>query len=138
MPIFACSCDTVKFIVISLGTFHGAIAVPSVTRCRCSCHRRRRRRCRGYRCARATVATPVNGRAAARSGEWAQHFSNASCCCSDLDDGNHGSHLDRYLAAAVVGAASSDKSKINSISRFTLCFKSHLAEYQVPAHNCTR
>jgi len=33
---------------------------------------------------RAKVATPVNGnvklgRAAARSGEWAQHFSNASC-----------------------------------------------------------
>jgi len=58
--------------------------------------------------------------------------------CSDFDVGNHGSHLDKYLAAAVVGAASSDKSKINSISRFTLCFKSHLAEYQVPAYvRCT-
>ena len=32
-----------------LGPFHGAIAVPSVTRCRC-CRRRRRRR-RGHRCA---------------------------------------------------------------------------------------
>ena len=30
-----------------LGPFHGAIAVPSVTRCRC----RRRRRRRGHRCA---------------------------------------------------------------------------------------
>ena len=30
-----------------LGPFHGAIAVPSVTRCRC----RRRCRCRGHRCA---------------------------------------------------------------------------------------
>ena len=34
---------------------------------------------------RATVATPGEwqcklGRAAARSGEWAQHFSNTSCC----------------------------------------------------------
>ena len=53
---------------VSLGPFHGAIAVPSVTRCRC-CRRRRRRRRRGHRCAgggvqqwrRATVATP---------GEW--------------------------------------------------------------------
>jgi len=50
----------------SLGPFHGAIAVPSVTRCRC-CRRRRRRHC-GHRCAggvrqwrRPTVAT---------SGEW--------------------------------------------------------------------
>ena len=32
------------FIVRLLGPFHGAIAVPSVTRCRC-------RRCRGHRCA---------------------------------------------------------------------------------------
>jgi len=44
-----------------LDPFHGAIAVPSVTRCRCCCCRR----CRGHRCAggvqRATVATP---------GEW--------------------------------------------------------------------
>ena len=50
---------------MSLGPFCGAIAVPSVTlvtRCRC----RRRRCCCGHR------------RAAARSGEWAQHFSNAS------------------------------------------------------------
>jgi len=31
-----------------LGPFHGAIAVPSVTRCRCCC---RRRRYRGHRCA---------------------------------------------------------------------------------------
>jgi len=46
-----------------LGPFYGAIAVPSVTRCRC----RRRRRCCGH------------WRVAARSGEWAQHFSNASC-----------------------------------------------------------
>ena len=42
----------------------GHIAVPSVTRCRC---RRRRCCCCGHR------------RAAARSGEWAQHFPNASC-----------------------------------------------------------
>ena len=33
-----------------LGPFHGAIAVPSVTRCRCRCRCRRRRR-RGHRCA---------------------------------------------------------------------------------------
>ena len=39
-------------VVVLLGPFYGAIAVPSVTRCRC----------RGHRCARATVATP---------GEWA-------------------------------------------------------------------
>jgi len=63
------------------GFLLGAIAVPSVTRSRC----------RGHRCAggvrqwrRATVATPGEcnvklGRAVARSGEWAQHFSNASC-----------------------------------------------------------
>jgi len=52
-------------VLLSLGPFYGAIAVPSVTRCRwrCPC-----RRCRGHRCAggvrqwrRATVATP---------GEW--------------------------------------------------------------------
>jgi len=42
--------------VKSLGPFHGAMVVPSVTRCRC------RRRRRGHRCARATLATP---------GEWA-------------------------------------------------------------------
>ena len=59
-----------------LGPFYGAIAVPSVTRNRCCC--------RGHRCAggvRATVATPGEWRCkTARSGEWAQHFSNASCC----------------------------------------------------------
>ena len=37
-----------NLIVILLGTFYGAIAVPSVTRCRCC---RRRRRCCGHRCA---------------------------------------------------------------------------------------
>jgi len=62
-----------------LGPFHGAIAVPSVTRCRCRCRRCRR----GHRCAggvRRRVRHLVNGSvAAARSGEWAQHFSNASC-----------------------------------------------------------
>ena len=68
---------------VSLGPFHGAIAVPSVTRCRCCC---RRRRCRGHRCAggvrqyRHRVNGNVKlGRSAAHSGEWAQHFSNASC-----------------------------------------------------------
>jgi len=34
-------------LIRSLGPFHGAIAVPSVTRCRC----RRCRCCRGHRCA---------------------------------------------------------------------------------------
>ena len=34
-----------------LGPFHGAIAVPSVTRCCCRCRCRRRRRRRGHRCA---------------------------------------------------------------------------------------
>ena len=56
-----------------LGPFNGAIAVPSVTRCRC----------RGHRCAGGArqyrLWHLVNGREAARSGEWAQHFSNASC-----------------------------------------------------------
>ena len=57
-----------------LGPFHGAIVVPSVTRCR---------RCCGHRCAGS--ARPycqrhlVNGREAARCGKQAQHFSNASC-----------------------------------------------------------
>jgi len=51
----------------------------NVTRCRC-----RRRRCRrGHRCAGGVRQYRwrhlVNWRAAARSGEWAQHFSNASC-----------------------------------------------------------
>ena len=64
-----------------LGPFHGAIAVPSVTRCRCRCRRRRR----GHRCAgdvrRDSSDTwwMVMRRAAARCGEWVQHFSNASC-----------------------------------------------------------
>jgi len=49
-------------VIRSLGPFHGAIAVPSVTRCCC-------RRRRGHRLAHA----------AAHSGELAQHFSNASC-----------------------------------------------------------
>ena len=65
-----------------LGPFYGAIVVPSVTRCRCWYHR-----CRGHRCAggmqqwrRATVATPGEWQCkTARSGKWAQHFSNASC-----------------------------------------------------------
>ena len=34
-------------VIHSLGTFHGAIAVPSVTRCRCCCCCC----CRGHRCA---------------------------------------------------------------------------------------
>ena len=59
-----------------LGPFHGAIAVPPVTRCRC-------RRCRGHRCAGSArqyrYRHLVNWREAARCGEWAQHFSNASC-----------------------------------------------------------
>ena len=62
---------------IFLGPFYGAMAVPSVTRCRCC-----RWRCRrGHRCVRQRHL--VNGRAAARSGEWAQHFSNASCFIID-------------------------------------------------------
>jgi len=53
-----------------------AIAVPSVTRCRCC-----RCRCRrGHRCAGGVRQRHlVNGLAAARSCEWDQHFSNASC-----------------------------------------------------------
>ena len=65
-----------------LGPFHGAIAVPSVTRCRCR-RRRRCRCCRGHRCAGGARQYRwrhlVNGREAARSREWAQHFSNPSC-----------------------------------------------------------
>jgi len=59
---------SVSMIVASLllGPYYGAIAVPSVTRCRC----RRRRRC---------CCCCGHRRAAARSVEWAQHFSNASC-----------------------------------------------------------
>jgi len=60
--------------ILSLGPFHGAIAVPSVTRCRYR---------RGHRCAGGARQYRwrhlVNGREAARSSEWAQHFSNASC-----------------------------------------------------------
>jgi len=58
-----------------LGPFYRAMAVPSVTRCRCR---------RGHRCAggmrRDSSDTwwMVMRRAVARSGEWAQHFSNAS------------------------------------------------------------
>jgi len=60
-----------------LGPFHGAIAVPSVARCRCCCRRRRGHRCAGG--VRRRVRHLVNGNvAAARSGKWAQHFSNAS------------------------------------------------------------
>ena len=66
-----------------LGLFYAAITVPSVTRCRC-------RRCCGHRCAggvrqwrRVTVATPGEWQCkTARRGEWAQHFSNASCYIS--------------------------------------------------------
>ena len=65
-----------------LGPFHGAIAVPSVTRCRCR-HCRRCRWRRGHRCAGGARKYRwrhlVNGREAARGSEWAQHFSNASC-----------------------------------------------------------
>jgi len=54
-----------------LGPFHGAIAVPSVTRCRCR---------RGHRCAGGARQYRwrhlLNGRETARSGEWAQHFSS--------------------------------------------------------------
>ena len=65
-----------------LGPFYGAIAVPSVTRCRC---RRRRRHRRGHRCAggvrrdNSDTWWMVMRRVAARCGEWAQHFLNASC-----------------------------------------------------------
>ena len=59
-----------------LGPVHGAIAVPSVTRRRCRWRR-------GHRCAGGARQYRwrhlVNGREAARSSEWAQHFSNASC-----------------------------------------------------------
>jgi len=57
--------------------------------------------------------------------------SRLACICSDFDVGNQSSRLDKYLAAAVTGAAGSDKSKLNSIRRFTLCFKTRLTEYQV-------
>jgi len=64
-------------LISLLGPFYGAIAFPSVTRCRC---RRRRCCCCGHR------------HAAARSGEWAQNFSNASCLKT---------HLDKLLLALV-------------------------------------
>jgi len=85
---YYCGGFTFSIVTVShflfLGPFYGAIAVLSVTRCRCCC---RCRRCRGHRCAggvrqwqRATVATPGEWQCkTARSGEWAQHFSNASC-----------------------------------------------------------
>jgi len=61
----------------SLGPFHEAIAVPSVTRCRC------RRWRHGHWCTGGTRLYRwrhlVNGREAACGSEWAQHFSNASC-----------------------------------------------------------
>jgi len=54
-----------ELIILLLGPFHGAIAVPSVTRCRC------RRWRRGHRCAGGTRQYRwrhlVNGREAARS-----------------------------------------------------------------------
>jgi len=62
-----------------IGPIPWGIAVPSVARCRC------RRRCRcGHRCAGGVRQYSawrhlVNWREAARCGEWAQHFSNASC-----------------------------------------------------------
>jgi len=55
----------------SLGPFHGAIAVPSVTRCRCGCRRHRRLR----RCPSLSSWTSMRRRRAtvplATSGEWA-------------------------------------------------------------------
>jgi len=62
--------------VLFLGPFHEAIAIPSVTRFRCRWRR-------GHRCAGGARQYRwrhlVNGREAARSSEWAQQFSNASC-----------------------------------------------------------
>ena len=63
-----------------LGPFYGAIAVPSVTRCRCRCcccccgHRR----AGGVRRDNSDTWWMVMRRAAARCGEWVQHFWNAS------------------------------------------------------------
>jgi len=87
MPTYVLQATSVLHL---LGPFYGAIAVHYVTRCRC-CRRRRRR---GHRCAqlrRATVATPGEWQCkTARSGEWAQHFSNASCFVY-----NYVSHCDK-------------------------------------------
>jgi len=55
--------------------------------------------------------------------------------CSDFGVANASSRLDKYLAAAVTGAAGSDKLKINRISRFTLCFKTRITECQVIAYD---
>ena len=73
--------------------FHGAIAVPSVTRCHCCCCCRRGHRCAGG------VRHLVNGNvAAARRVEWAQHSSNASCLSFPLRIGpirlHAGCHID--------------------------------------------
>jgi len=72
-----------------LGPFHGAKAVPSVTRCRRRHRRRRGHRCAGgVRCDSSNAWWMVMWCVVARCGEWAQHFSNASCifvcvaCCS--------------------------------------------------------
>jgi len=47
-----CYLVSVLYVILHLlGPFHGAIAVPSVTRCRCRCRRCRHCRCRGHRCA---------------------------------------------------------------------------------------
>jgi len=53
-----------------LGPFHGAIAVPSVTRCRCCCCCRRR--CCGHRCAGGVRQWRhlVNGNAACGGSQW--------------------------------------------------------------------
>ena len=74
-----------KYLEALLGPFHGTIAVPSVTRCRC--------RCRGHRtppalqlqlaCDQRHLVT--GNVTATRSSEWAQHFSNASCCYKAQD-----------------------------------------------------
>ena len=92
MALLSCSLDTCmcyyhlelswanKWLIDLLGPFYGAIAVPCVTRCRC-------RHCHGHRCVsgvwqwrRATLATPGEWQCkTALCGEWAKHFSNASC-----------------------------------------------------------
>jgi len=51
MDSFGCwSMCVFRLFMTLFGPFHGAIAVPSVTRCRCRCRRSRRCR-RGHRCA---------------------------------------------------------------------------------------